>query len=412
MQRSTRKHPSWILVLVLILGFAAACAPEEDPEGEPDEEADTDTAFEMPDTVVWTAYDVGSAGYSQSASIGHAMGGEGITLRVIPGGNDVARQSPLLGGRAHFGALGIASFLSQEGVMEFSETEWGPQSVRILGAAWADFNTGIASCAGDVGIATVDDLEGKRLAWVVGAPALNLNMTSFLAAADLTWDDVERVEFPSFGAATRAALENQVDCYVASTNSGNAVELSESPRGFQPAHLPRPEEDPDAWDRLLSEAPYWEFNEATIGADPVSEEEPHIGSTYGYPIITTYDVQDPGLVYEQARLIYELLPEYEDAYPGNDGFALEAQRFEWVMPYHEGAVRYFEEQGVWTDEMEAHNQALIERQEVLAAAYDRALSELEEEQLTAEEFPDLWMEIRAEELTGAGFEPYWEDVFW
>src|SRR3970282_286447 len=117
--------------------------------------ADAQTGFRMPRALVGTAYDVGSAGYSQAASIGHVMQQkEGITLRVIPAGNDVARLIPLVKRTAHFGAFGNAFFLSQEGVMDFATPEWGPQSVRILGAAWAPFNTGAASCAGDAGVKT------------------------------------------------------------------------------------------------------------------------------------------------------------------------------------------------------------------------------------------------------------------
>lgn len=398
--RSTR---AWWVAFPLVAGMLAACGSGETPEAESG----------MPRTVVWTSYDVGSAGHSQATSIAHAMGeAEGITVRVIPGGNDIARQSPLVNGQAQFGALGNASFLSQEGVMDFASTDWGPQKVRILGAAWADFNTGIASCAGDAGIETVFDLEGKRMAWVVGAPALNLNMTSFLVAGDLTWDDVERVEFPSFGAAARGVLENQADCWIASTNSGNAVELAESPRGYQPAHLPTPDEDPQAWERLQAIAPYWEFNEATIGADPVSENNPHIGATYGYPIITAYDTQDTNLVYEQTRMIYELFDSYKDAFPGNSGFALDAQRLDWVMPYHEGAIRYFEEAGVWTSEHQEHNDELIRRQEVLGQAWERTLQEQESQGIPDDGLAELWMQIRAEELDKAGFETYWNEVFW
>ena len=368
---------------------------------------------EIPDTLVWTAYDVGSAGYNQAASVGHVMAEhEGVTLRVIPGGNDVARQAPLIAGRAHFGALGIASFLSQEAVMEFASAEWGPQPVRILGLFWANFNTGQASCAGDAGIETVFDLAGKRVAWVVGAPALNLNMTSFLAAGDLTWDDVQREEFPSWGASGRAVIEDRADCFIASTNSGMAYELADSPRGYQPAYMPRQEEDAAAWERLRSIAPYWEYNEATVGAPPVSEENPHIGATYGYPIITAYAGQDEDLVYHQTRMLYELLPHYKDAYPGNEGMALEAQRFAWVIPYHDGAIRYFKERGVWSDELQTHNDRLVERQQVLAAAWERALAEQAAKEIAAADFPAFWMGIRTEELKAAGFEPYWEELFW
>jgi len=392
------------LSLLLAAGGAllAALAPPAGAQG-----------ARMPRTLVWTAYDVGSAGYSQAASIGHAMQQrEGVTLRVIPAGNDVARQILLLRRTAHFGALGNAVFLSQEGVMDFATPEWGPQPVRIIGAAWAEFNTGAASCAGDVGIKTVYDLKGKRIAWVVGAPALNLNMTAFLAAGNLTWADVQKVEFPSWGASARAVIEGKADCFIASTNSGQVYELANSPRKYAPAAVPGPQKDPGAWQRLKRWAPYFEPNLATIGAPPVSRETPHEGATYGYPIISTYDFQDAELVYRQTRMLYELFPDYKAAWPGNEGFALEAQRLRWVVPYHEGAVRYFRDKKVWTEEAERHNRELLRRQEVLAAAWSRAQDEAQKQKVGTAKFPELWMKIRAEELRKAGFEPYWEAKFW
>jgi len=373
----------------------------------------TEAQTRVPRTLVWTAYDVGSAGYSQAASIGHAMQTkEGTTLRVIPAGNDVARQIPLVKRTAHFGALGAAFFLSQEGVMEFSAPEWGPQQVRILGAAWAAFNTGAASCGADSGIKTVYDLKGKRMAWVVGAPALNLNMTAFLAAGNLGWKDVQKLDFPSWGAAGRAVIEGKADCYIASTNSGPVYELASSPRKYSAAVVPEPTRDPAAWERLKKAAPYFEPNAATIGAPPISKDTPHQGATYGYPIVTTYAWQDAELVYQQTRMLYELFPVYKAAWPGNEGFALEAQRLKWVAPYHEGAVRYFKEKKVWTAELERYNQQLVRRQEVLGKAWDRAQDEAQKQKLGTAKFPELWMKIRTEELKQAGFDPYWETKFW
>jgi TRAP transporter TAXI family solute receptor len=370
-------------------------------------------AFRMPRALVWTAYDVGSAGYSQAASIGNAMQQkEGVTLRVIPAGNDVARQIPMLRRTAQFGALGNAVFLSQEGVMDFAAPEWGPQPMRVIGAAWADFNTGAASCAADAGIKTVYDLKGKRIAWVVGAPALNLNMTAFLAAGNLTWSDVQKAEFPSWGASGRAVIEGKADCFIASTNSGQSYELANSPRKYAPATVPGPQKDPGAWQRLKRWAPYMEPNVATIGAPPVTKETPHEGATYGYPIVSTYDFQDAELVYRQTRMLYELYPEYKAAWPGNEGFALQAQRLQWVVPYHEGAVRYLREKKVWTEDAERHNRELLRRQEVLAAAWARAQEEAQAQKVGVAKLPELWMKIRAEELRKGGFEPYWDAKFW
>jgi uncharacterized protein len=367
-------------------------------------------SFRMPRTLAWTAYDVGSAGYIQSASIGHAMQvKEKITLRVIPAGNDVSRQAPLAAGRVQFGALGGASFLSQEGVLDFSNTDWGPQQVRILGAAWGEFNTGNVAAAGDAGIKTVFDLKGKRLAWVVGAPALNSNMEAFMACANLTWNDVKKVDFPSWGASARAVIEGTADAFIASTNSGLVYELAASPRKYVAASVPSPKEDPACWGRLKKVAPHFEYHEASVGAGSISKETPHKGATYGYPIITTYASQNADLVYHQTRMLYDLLPDYVAAHPGNNGFGLDRQVLAWVMPYHEGAIRYFKEKGVWTAELEKHNNDLLKRQEALQAAWDKAIAEASEKKVKASDFPKHWMKVRAASLKAAGFDPYWEE---
>ena len=384
---------SLLLVMLVVLGLAGVAGAQ----------------YRMPKTLAWTAYDVGSAGYIQAVSIGHAMAKkEGITLRVVPAGNDVSRQAPLAAGRVQFGALGAGSFLSQEGVLDFSNTDWGPQAVRILGAAWGDFNTGNVAAAADAGIKTVFDLKGKRLAWVAGAPALNANMEAFLACANLTWDDVKKTDFPSWGASARAVIEGTADAFIASTNSGLVYELAASPRKYVAPSVPSPKEDPDCWKRLKKVAPHFEYNEASIGAGDISKENPHKGATYGYPIITTYASQNADLVYHQTRMIYDFLPEYVGAHPGNAGFALDKQSLTWVMPYHEGAIRYFKEKGVWKPEMQQHNDRLVKRQEVLQQAWDRAIGEASEKKITQKVFPPHWMKLRAAALREAGFDPYWE----
>jgi hypothetical protein len=86
----------------------------------------------LPDTIGWTAYDVGSGGYNQAVAIGSALKNVvGVDLRVLPGRNDVARQIPLREGNVHFSATGIgASYFAQEGVFEFGAADWGPHGPR------------------------------------------------------------------------------------------------------------------------------------------------------------------------------------------------------------------------------------------------------------------------------------------
>jgi hypothetical protein len=111
-------------------------------------------------------------------------------------------------------------------------------------------------------------------------------------------------------------------------------------------------------------------------------------------------------------MLYELHPEYKAAWPGNEGFALDAQRLTWVVPYHEGAVRYLREKKVWTENLDRHNRELLRRQEVLGVAWTRAQDEAQAQKAGVAKLPDLWMKIRAEELKKAGFDPYWDAKFW
>ncbi|MBZ0146210.1 MAG: hypothetical protein K8F62_01540, partial [Pseudorhodoplanes sp.] len=75
-------------------------------------------AVKLPETLTWTAYDVGSGGYNQAVAIGNALKNKyQVNLRVLPGKNDVSRNIPLRDGKAPFSANGVGgSYLAQEGV--------------------------------------------------------------------------------------------------------------------------------------------------------------------------------------------------------------------------------------------------------------------------------------------------------
>ncbi|HET6519173.1 MAG TPA: TAXI family TRAP transporter solute-binding subunit [Geminicoccaceae bacterium] len=357
--------------------------------------------IQLPSTVAWTAYDVGSAGYSQAVAIGNALKNRlNVNLRVLPGKNDISRMVPLREDRVHFSAMGLATYFAQEGVFEFAAPDWGPQPIRMLLISNPAATLSIGT-AKDANIETLRDLKGKRVAWVVGAPALNENISALLTFAGLTWDDVERVEFGGFGAAWEGLVNNQADAAWASTTSGMAYQLESSPRGLH--WPPVPHDDEEGWARLREIAPYFYPNNGTVGAG-LSEENPHEGASYPYPILIAYEGQDPDLVYNMTKAMVEFFDDYEDGAPGADGWALDRQIWEWVVPFHEGAIRYFQETGAWDDEKQAHNDRLIERQRVLQQAWDDFTAQTD---ATGEEFQQAWMKARAEALNDAGFDPVW-----
>ena len=125
--------------------------------------------------------------------------------------------------------------------------------------------------AADTGVETLADLEGKRVAKVKAAAALNYNVEALLAAGGLTWDDVEVVEFPGFGASWEGIINNEVDAAFALMTTGRAYQLESSPRGLVWPELPK--EDVEGWARLQEKAPYYVYNVGTEGAG-VSEAAP------------------------------------------------------------------------------------------------------------------------------------------
>ncbi len=356
--------------------------------------------IKLPETLTWTAYDVGSGGYNQAVAIGNALKNKlQVNLRVLPGKNDVSRTVPLRDGKVPFSANGVGgSYLAQEGVFEFGARDWCPQTVRSLLVNNSDALLTIVT-AKDANIKTMGDLKGKRVAWVVGAPSLNQNITALLASANLTWDDVKKVEFGGFGQAMDAIIANQVDAAFSSSISGQAYKIASSPRGLQYPSVPH--NDKEAWARLNKTAPFFVPQWGTEGAG-LSKENKVEAATYPYPVLMTMASTDTDLVYNMTKAMVELFDEYKDGAPGNVGWDIKRQVFTWAIPVHEGAIRYFKEKGLWTPEHQKHNDGLVERQKVLMAAWDAYKAKAPSAE---EEFAKGWMKARAEALTKAGMEP-------
>jgi len=360
----------------------------------------------LPKQLAWTAYGTGSAGYNQSVAIGAALQEAlGVNLRVLPGKNDIARTEPVRQGKVHFSANGVGgSFMAQEGVFQFGAKNWGPQPVRILAAnnggrvglalavaAEACEKVGKPGCEGF----TYGDLKGLRVAWVKGAPALNVNNQAYLAFADLTWDDVEKVEFGGFGASWKGMIDGSVDAAFASTNSGRAYEAESGPRGvFWPTLDPN---DAEGWARMKAIAPFFNPMTAVVGAGV--DGTPGVATAgYAYPVLMTMAAQDADLAYNMTKAMHELFDGYKGKAPGIDGWALDKQNYAWVAPYHEGAIRYYREIGTWSDEAQAHNDGLIARQEALAETW----AALEAE--NPANWEEAWNAARRAALAAGGFE--------
>jgi TRAP transporter TAXI family solute receptor len=350
--------------------------------------------------MTWSAYNLGTTGYSQAVGIGKMLKDRyGVSLRVIPGKNDVSRLLPLVKGRVQLSANGVATFFAQEGVFQFAQRTWGPLPLRLLMVSNGDSNQALAVAA-DTGVTSFAQLRGKRVPFVRGAPSLNVSTEAFLACGGLTWEDVERVEFPGYVAMWNGIVNNQIDAAYATTVSGPTRKLEASPRGiFWP---PAKHTDTACWAGIERVAPYFLPHIATRGA-MISADAPHEGGTYPYPLLTGLDSTDPDMAEALVLALHAHYDDYKDADPGSVGWALDRQVFDWVVPYHQGAVRAYRQLGVWTEAHEQHNSQLLHRQQVLADAWQVFIASEPE----ASEFSAAWLASRVAALDAAGLDPIW-----
>ncbi|MFT4676113.1 MAG: TRAP transporter TAXI family solute receptor [Patiriisocius sp.] len=400
-----------VLVFASIVSFSSGLAaaqpyPAEakaaNPEAGKSESAKSEAQITLPKAMAWSAYNLGTTGYNQAVGISKMLKDRHrVTLRVIPGKNDVSRLLPLMVNRVQFSANGVATYFAQEGAFQFASQRWGPVPIRMVMMSVGFSNQAIAVTEKS-GIKIVSDLRGKRVPYVRGAPSLNVSTEAQLACGGLGWDDVTRVEYPGYNAMWNGIVDGQIDVAYATTVSGPTRKLEASPRGIH--WLPIPHDDEQCWQQLLKVGPYFTKHIATRGAG-ISDATPHEGATYPYPMLVTLASQDKALVRNLASAIHLGFEDFRHTDPGSEGWALERQQFDWVVPFHEGAIEHFKSLGVWGDIEDIHNNKLLERQTVLQEAW-RAMLTLGIQDDT--EFRQTWMKVRAIRLREKGFDPIWE----
>ncbi|MFC7368500.1 TAXI family TRAP transporter solute-binding subunit [Vreelandella zhaodongensis] len=359
----------------------------------------------LPKTLAWTAYPTNSSSYAQVVAIGSMLqSNHSVSVRILPADNDVLRMTPLKSGRVDLCSCGIASYFGAEGVLMFADANWGPQPIRVLAASSGGFGLAMAT-AGDLGVETPADLAGKRIAYIRGDDAVNKGTEAMLAYGGLTWNDVERIDFPGHSRAFDAIIAGQADATFSSTLAPPAVRLASSPRGITWPVLDPQEQE--AWERVKAVAPYFSPHQVTAAAgDDVSADRPMDSAAYPYPILVANADFDDAVAYRLVQAMQDHLDEYQDAAPGADGYALEKQKLAWVIPLHDGVVDHYRDIGVWNDELQAHQEYLVERQNTLLSTWNHFMDgETPEDR---DEFRNAWMQARAEGLRSAGYDPVFE----
>jgi TRAP transporter TAXI family solute receptor len=346
----------------------------------------------LPSSMTWSAYDVGSAGYAEASAIADAFGKKfGTRIRIQPSGSSIGRLQPVLTKRAEIGFLATETFFATEGIHDFSERRWGPQDLRVIAGRPGAF--GVFTAA-DSDIKQLKDLKGKRIAYVAGNPSINVKCDAFLAFAGLSHSDVKAVTFPTYGAAMTSVAQGLADASCTTTTPSQVYELEQSPHGIR--WLEVPASDKEGWKRLKAVAPFFQPYTETVGAG-ISKEKPANILAYRYPIMVVRADMDDKTAYAVTKALDETFGLYEHATKVMPRWKLsEAGTPAIDAPFHPGAIRYLKERGIWTAENQKWNDDRLARLNALRSAWTKAMAEGKGK--SDDEFAKIWGEQREKAL--------------
>lgn len=187
------------------------------------------------------------------------------------------------------------------------------------------------------GIKTLADLKGKRLS--VGAPksGTELNARAVLAAAGMSYRDLGKVEYLSFGDSVELMKNRQLDATLQSAGLGVA-----SIRDLSSSVEIVVVEVPEA---VVAKAGA-PFVPGTIPANTYTGQTTAVKTVAVMNYIVTHAGVSDQLGYEMTKAIFENLGDLVAAHSAGKAITLQGAMTGMAIPLHPGAAKYFREKGI------------------------------------------------------------------
>ena len=233
----------------------------------------------------------------------------------------------------------------------------GPQDVRTV-AAGHDYMFMFWTIP-DKGIRSIADLKGKVVYIKFKANPMFTEMAkNQLASAGLTFDDLKSVmAFSSIKEAIRGLIEGRVDAILYPVVPGAVMQVNEAKGECQFVGLTN------------KQAKYVVEHMEGYYLDNIPANDPRFRNKSPVPNAVCYQNamftranMDPDIVYGVVKAIFEHSDEFADTHPAAKYWNLNHRPVCLAVPYHEGAIRYFKEKGLWTEEAAAYQEKTLKRQ--------------------------------------------------
>jgi len=349
----------------------------------------------LPSTMVWSVYDVGASGYVEASAVADALGkAYGTRVRLQPSGTSIGRLLPVKQRRASHGWLAQEVYFAAEALYEYAAPDWGPQDLRTL---LGRVNTLSIVATKVSGIKTFADLRGKRYAIAKANTSVNAKVQPLLDAAGVSLNDMQVIEFPSYGATMKALIEGKADAAGASPHTVTLKELEASPNGIQWIEIPK--SNTELWSKFQKALPLASPFHEELGAG-ISKEKPVWMMGFKYPMITVYHDAKEDEVYAVTKAVAENYEHYKDASPIMPRWEpSKAGSFPMDAPFHNGAIKYLKEKGIWSPAHQTWQDGIMKRQGLLRQAWaDMIAKEPAAKGADPAKLTALWTPRRAEVL--------------
>jgi hypothetical protein len=206
----------------------------------------------------------------------------------------------------------------------------------------------------DSGLKDVREIKGKRIAWPWTAFPPNVQITlACLLNGGLTLDDVKTAPVTEVVAAVKAVQEGRIDATVCAVGMG-AIAEADTLVGVRFLHQSM---DPAMINKGQGAMPGCYTTIQPKGAPGVPEDTP----LWSAPLANLASTRMPDHVaYKIVETWWNHYKDYESIHPVLKFWTPETfTNINFTLPYHNGAIQFYKEKGVWTPQMEEKQKTLL-----------------------------------------------------
>lgn len=224
--------------------------------------------------------------------------------------------------------------------------------IRLI--AISVWNSGGLIVAADSGIYKYSDLRGKRVSGNFPTPAPQVLTEAFLANGGVSWSEIKPVSVSTVPEGVKAIIEGRSD---ASTITPG-MPVNEELHAKKGARILPLDPSPEAVKRTNEKCPGY-LIKVTPGKGRTGVEKEQYLWAYDLFLIGREDLPEEAAY----RVVKALWENYKELAPIHvllkdwvpDRFVSK----EALIPYHPGAIKFYQEKGVWTTEMGKLQEALL-----------------------------------------------------